>query len=268
MKEKIELFDNNKIYIYGKCTCCENIDYISKKIKEYNCWEPNISNVIIDILKQKKNNIMFDIGTNIGYFSIISYKYCNKIYSFDANINNIKMLNESIILNNIDNIETFNYCIAESEDIFYKTSLIHVHNIGSMQVCECNKDESNIISLKLDNFILNNNITNIDIIKIDIEGSELFCLKGLINTLKTDIIKNIIIEITPIWSIDIAINILNILNNNNYKLYDIGLNEYGNINDNNINLNTVKSNIINNISDFIKLINIQTNILAIKNIIL
>ena len=40
-------------------------------------------------------------------------------------------------------------------------------------------------------------ITDILIMKIDIEGYELNALKGSINTLKSNIIKNIIIELSP-----------------------------------------------------------------------
>jgi FkbM family methyltransferase len=264
--KKTSLFDGSEIFIYDKCNCCDNIDYISKNLIKYNCWEPNISNLIINILKKKNNNIMFDIGTNIGYFSIISSKYCDKIYSFDANINNIYLLKKSIELNNINNIDALNYCIVSDENTFYKTSTIYEHNIGSMQVNQCVKEQSNIESLKLDNFILNNNITNIDVIKIDIEGSELECLNGLNYVLKTDIIKHIIIEVTPLWSVEKAIDILNILNNNNYRLYDAGLNELGEITENNIDLNNIEKNVINSINDFIHSVKIQTNILAIKNI--
>ena len=75
MKQNI-LFDKTKIMCYGICNCCNNIDFISKNIEKNGCWEPNITSLFINILNQKNDNIVFDIGCNIGYFSLISSKFC------------------------------------------------------------------------------------------------------------------------------------------------------------------------------------------------
>lgn len=263
MNNLVNLFDETKIFIYENCRCCGNIDFISKSLKLNKCWEPNITFVILNLLKNKNNNIFFDIGCNIGYYSLLSTKYCEKIYAFDANIKNINLLQKSITINNINNIIPTVCAITDDENKLFKTGTLHEHNVGSLQVEQVyTPNHSNIKSLKLDNFINTNNIDNIDILKIDIEGSELDCLKGLDQTLNTNIIKNIIIEVTPLWNVQIAKNILNYLKLKNYILFDIGLNEVGTYND--IKIQNLFNNEINNIDNFVININIQTNILAKK----
>ena len=49
-------------------------------------------------------------------------EHCKKVYAFDANSKNIDMLEKSIILNNINNIETFCCAIVDDEQKFFKTS--------------------------------------------------------------------------------------------------------------------------------------------------
>ena len=42
-----------------------------------------------------------------------------------------------------------------------------------------------VVKETVDSFILRNNLTSFDVVKLDIEGSEPFALKGMANTLKT-----------------------------------------------------------------------------------
>lgn len=177
------------------------------------------------------------------------------------------MLSLSCKHNSLYNITLINKCISDKIG-FYKSSnkefAYKVGNIGGLAFEE-SKYNSDIISTTIDNIISENNINNVVIMKIDIEGYELFSLKGATNTLKTNIIKNIIIEITPKFNND-SIQILNILKDNNYKLYNIPHQETGVLTKNNYYLQHITNNeIIDNIK-FLNTIKIQTNILAIKNI--
>jgi len=257
------LFEQTKIICYKNCKCCNNIDFISKNIILNKCWEPNISSLFLYLLKDKDDNVVFDIGCNIGYYSLISSKYSKSIFAFDANINNIELLNKSIQLNNFNNITTVCCALTDDENKKYKIGIIHEHNIGSVQVVEVTDTNSNIQSIKIDNFIETNKIKNIDLMKIDIEGSELLCLKGMQKSLENHIIKNIIIEVTPSWDLQIAKNILNYLHNNEYKLFDIGLDETGTYSDK-YQFEQILKNPITNIDTYITEKIIQTNILAKK----
>lgn len=260
-----KIHNNNIIYNYGEK------DYISNALIKYRTWEPNITNLFYNILENNisENTCIIDIGCNIGYYSIITANHNQniKVYSIDANSSNINMLSLSCKHNSLYNITLINKCISDKIG-FYKSSnkefAYKVGNIGGLAFEE-SKYNSDIISTTIDNIISENNINNVVIMKIDIEGYELFSLKGATNTLKTNIIKNIIIEITPKFNND-SIQILNILKDNNYKLYNIPHQETGVLTKNNYYLQHITNNeIIDNIK-FLNTIKIQTNILAIKNI--
>jgi len=142
-----DLFNGDRMVTYG------DYDFISNSIKKHKCWEPNVTDTFLNILKKYQNPIVLDVGCNIGYFSIISSQQCKQIFSFDANINNINILNESLIINNIQNIQPIHSCISDNDNIFYKITQENEKNIGSLQVIECNESESNVSTIILDNFI-------------------------------------------------------------------------------------------------------------------
>ena len=82
--------------------------------------------------------------------------------------------------------------------------------------------------------------------------------------LKSTVVKNIIIEITPLWSVDESEKILNFLKDY-FDLYNIGLiedSEYGLFYE---NIKNSKINGLNDINTEYER-NVQTNILGVKKI--
>jgi len=267
---KNNLYTNQKIYNYGKD------DYISNSIICFKCWEPNISNIFDNIITNNYNHqsVVLDIGCNIGYYSLISanHTHVSKIYSIDGNIDNIKLLRMSCLLNQINNIQSINMCVSDKSGLSYtKSNAELVEKYGNIGGLSFSKTTDNIISTTTDTIISTtideiikiNNIIDVIIMKIDIEGGELNALKGATNSLKTNIIKNIIIEISPKFNNDSA-EILEILKDNNYDIFNIPHLETGLYNNNNNYVNDICKYPIIDIDNFLKEINIQTNVIAIK----
>jgi hypothetical protein len=99
-------------------------------------------------------------------------------------------------------------------------------------------------------------IESIDLMKVDVEGHELQVLKGFVKNIRK--CKNILLELSPCsLPTETCIEILNILRNSGYSLYNIGCCEQGS--------SVVPSNRdeITNIPQFISSV-FQTNILASK----
>jgi len=261
--QKNKMINNFDIYNYG------TNDYISNSIINYKCWEPTITNIFKSILNNN-NYTVIDVGSNIGYYTLLSSKYAEKVYSIDGYNKNIELINNSILFNNLKNIFVHNVCIAEIDNLNYQFKNFDIvknnGNIGGLSfTTDLNNNYNSIKTITLDNFIKNNKIEKIAILKIDIEGGELNALKGCKKTLSTNIIDNIIIEISPKFNDD-SYEILSILQNNNFKLYNIPLVETGifNENENMIN-NIIVNNEIININNYLDKIKEQTNVLAIKN---
>lgn len=242
-----EIFNGKKIYTYNKN------DYISKAISIYKCWEPNIS-FFIDKKFNNSGNF-FDIGGNIGYYSLAFSDKFKNVYCFEPNPKNIKKIKKSIEANGIKNITIIEKPVAQVSNlkyVAYNRNNVSDSNIGGIQFVETSGP--GIETISLDDFIFLNKIESIDLLKIDIEGGELECLLGSKNSINNGIIKNIIIEITPKFSLEDSREILFFLSKK-YELYNLGLQELGKIGE----VETSISKILD-IDVFLTRVKVQTNL--------
>lgn len=169
----------------------ERINFKTDKKITYNMYKND--NVIIDFIKsghfegftvtnifnlfKDDNYIIFDVGANIGIISHpLGYKYKkSKIYAFEPS----KEIYDLLCKNIYDNTIPVNLGLGNENKkcrLKYKDD-----NRGSAYISENGNEQINII--KLDDYINNNNINKLDIIKIDVEGFELEVIKGGINSI-------------------------------------------------------------------------------------
>ena len=64
-------------------------------------------------LELESDDIVLDIGMNIGVFSVIASKHCKKIISFEPDIDNFNLAKENLKLNKIENVEIYNEAISD-----------------------------------------------------------------------------------------------------------------------------------------------------------
>ena len=133
------------------------------------------------------NDIVFDIGANYGWFSLhVAKKYItSKIYSFEPIAFTYRCLSENIKLNSFNNIIPNEFGLSDKEGIFNfyydesssgNASMENVADKKNIRVLKCKVDV-------LDHFVSQKHIS-VNYIKCDIEGAELFALKGGMNTIK------------------------------------------------------------------------------------
>ncbi len=132
--------------------------------------------LITDVFVQKdygeisENLVIVDVGANIGAFTLYSvYGHNNVCYAYEPEINNFLKLQENIKLNNLINkVKAFNLGVSHdnSDMKLYKfESIAH-----SFTRTSDNFDIVHCIDLKT---ILNdNNLKEVDFLKIDCEGAE------------------------------------------------------------------------------------------------
>ena len=132
---------------------------------------------------------VLDIGTNIGVTILpISERIGDngKVYGFEPDKRNFKIATKNISLNNFKNIQIENIGLG-SEDERKKMSIEVSSNRGMNKIVTeelANQNYETIEVQKLDNWIVNKNITSIDLVKMDVEGYEHNIIKGGIETLK------------------------------------------------------------------------------------
>tara|TARA_B100000575_G_scaffold274326_1_gene257986 strand:+ start:112 stop:888 length:777 start_codon:yes stop_codon:yes gene_type:complete len=132
-----------------------------------------------------------DIGSNSGYYSFYFghlYKKL-KIKAFEPNLEPYNKFLKTLNKNSFKNIEVFNFGLSNQEKKVYMSSMIsHKYTHSNSTIIENfkKKVEKNIqISeayLKVGDQLFNFSNKKI-CIKIDVEGHEIFTLKGLINNL-------------------------------------------------------------------------------------
>ena len=160
-------------------------------------WQKMLSKGIFQInnirmlyeLKPKAHTIL-DIGANIGTNSIEYGTWAKEIHSFEPtpDLYNLLVKNVNQNLTNIDtyrwddnlsmhnNADMFfyNYALgSENSFVYFKT---FTNNKGKNHITNFNL-EDNLIHVEVKK-IDDHNVNNVDIIKIDVEGYELFVLQG------------------------------------------------------------------------------------------
>ncbi|MDD5355451.1 MAG: FkbM family methyltransferase [Candidatus Omnitrophica bacterium] len=129
-------------------------------------------------LKHQKdifNGIIIDIGANIGIFSIYaSVNYNSKVYAIEMDKFNYDCLQVNVNMNkdNTDIICCNKAISSKRSDIKYKHSYDMVGSFIIKDNEENNKDINLIKSITLEDFLIEMSIDNVDLLKLDCEGSE------------------------------------------------------------------------------------------------
>lgn len=146
----------------------------------------------------KKKSIFFDVGANIGNYSLYASKKGHKVFSFEPETNSFAHLIMNVKLNNL-NVSCFNFPIADR----MKFNLFNINNgfsagesdhqfggVVSMNNCKFNPTLSyGMFAYSIDYLMLKKILPIPDYLKIDVDGIEEDVLKGCKNLfmLKKDI---------------------------------------------------------------------------------
>lgn len=194
-------------------------------------YEPLLVNALQKELSELNNNelVMLDIGANIG---LISFDLVNrfeklKIYAFEPTNSTFKLLNKSVQENSLNGkINVFNTAIGD----FDGNAQFFIHNCsdssgdGLIDTGRAGESKAVITEIcKLDTWSMKNKVSNISIIKIDVEGAELLVLRGAIELIKRykPIIFMELLEIN-VKNYDFEINdIFNFIDKINYSCFSL-----------------------------------------------
>jgi FkbM family methyltransferase len=213
---------NNKFKLHAR--------FAFSNFKEWGNKHNNFFPVYLRLSKQSK--CFFDVGAHIGIVSLSVSKNINKnglIYAFEPSKINLKLLKYHISSNKLKNIKVIEKMIISTKK---KKSVIYESNEASGMNSIVEIDSKNITnkryipSITLDEFCRDKKLSP-DIIKVDIEGSEIEMLIGAKNIIKKH--KPIIfLSYHPFHLKKLGYKnslIFEILKQLNYKIYDSSKNE-------------------------------------------
>lgn len=148
----------------------------------------NEISVIEDILHEsKKKDTFLDVGANMGAHSISVDKKIETVYSIEPHPVNLSHLSINSQMNNSD-IDIFACGLSDSKGYLEIDSPEQKMKVdGSASTGGASNTEKAAIAVRLekgDEFIRQNGLNIPQIIKIDVEGSEMSVLRGLKTTIE------------------------------------------------------------------------------------
>lgn len=194
--ENIEIKDNDLIFTSRKSAYHPGgakffVDILDKRITPFEAfnfdqYELEDSEMLYRLVKN--NDVIFDIGANIGWYSIhLSKKLIGaKIYSFEPIPETFSKLKKNIELNSIKNISLVNIPLSNKvQNLTFYYSPSATGASSSVNISEENDIKKlDCVTDTIDYFVTNNRIEKIDFIKCDVEGSELFVFQGGMESIK------------------------------------------------------------------------------------
>lgn len=173
-------------FICNETSCCGKMLFW-EGVKGY---EYNITKVFIDLLP--KIDVFFDIGSNIGYYSILA-KSINpnlKVVAFEPMPSPRKYIEKNILLNHFTGIKVEQLALSNEKGSATFTSVINpkfkyvedqLAGDGSLYGKIGSNAEFKNVEVEintLDNYVKENGLDKIDVIKLDVEAHEDEVLSG------------------------------------------------------------------------------------------
>lgn len=159
---------------------------------------------VVRLLKRlvREGDVFFDLGANFGFYSCYVLPLCGKsgaVHAFEANPCLIPHLRRSIDLNSqYGNINLNAVAVGSDSGAFLP--LYGTDRIGSSSLYPHEWLDRNtavqVPVVTIDEYIRENRIRRLDVMKIDIEGAELDALHGMEETFRACPPKAIICELT------------------------------------------------------------------------
>jgi FkbM family methyltransferase len=173
-------------------------EHIQQQLFWYGCYEKELGEIIKRALRP--GDVFFDIGANIGYFSLLGaiFQPASTVIAFEPVSSVFRKLEDNISINKITNIMAVNAAVGnknEEGEIFISSDdNTGMSSLKNPENYSGKREKVKIIAI--DDWFRSSGLPKIDLIKLDIEGSELAALRGM-----REILQNykplVIAEINP-----------------------------------------------------------------------
>ncbi|UJR17713.1 hypothetical protein I4U23_004611 [Adineta vaga] len=183
-------------------------DIVSNSIAGSRSWMPHQTKLISLMLKNapSKPAVFLDIGANIGWFTLVMSVLGHKVIAIEPMLNNVKLMQASLHASQASSnviVHANGLGVIPSQCILFSDN----RNIGDGHtICgiSSEKDAIRLIprdysirqiinSTRLDSLVSQ----NIDVMKIDVEGSELYAVQSGIRLFDQYQVHHIISEFSP-----------------------------------------------------------------------
>ena len=188
-------------------------EHIQQQLFWYGYYEKELGDLLKKIVKP--SDVFIDIGANIGYFSLlVAHRLPSaEVISFEPVVDLYKKMNDNITLNDIKNIITIHAAVGEiDEERELFVSAPDNSGMSSFRQPENysgSKEKVKVVAI--DEWFKGSGLSKIDILKLDIEGSELAALRGM---------KKVLQNFRPLLIVEINPETLSMFNLKPLDIYD------------------------------------------------
>ena len=155
--------------------------------------------IYVDILNNRTDMTIIDVGANIGVVTAHMRKYAKKVYSIEPSPEHFEALAKNKEFNNWENVEIFNMALADKNGEM-NLNFNPINRTCNSLVLEYGKGSNKVKTISFDKFFEDNKIDMVDFVKFDVEGAEDMILRSEGFKKIADKIKSIEVEFHfPTW---------------------------------------------------------------------
>jgi len=205
---KARLMD--KLPFYKEAAFCQGVScYVSSTTEMKRSDQVFNGQVYQWLTSFQPHEVFYDIGANIGMFSLTVAKFYNKkvkTYSFEPSFSTFAALVRNVMANRFDDVVfPFSIVLGEHQGVrrFNYSSTISGAAVHTLDKTVDQRGtefapiySQNMISYSMDDLLENYSFPCPTHIKIDVDGGELEVLAGMKKTLENSSVKSVLIEIT------------------------------------------------------------------------
>jgi FkbM family methyltransferase len=188
----IDVGDNAKLKLFTDSVLSETI-YVGR-----------FENAELDFVKRylKKDDVFLDIGANVGLFTVVGASKVGtqgKVYSFEPVKKTYTRLSENVQLNNFTCVKLFNAGLSNTDGELEMTTSAEgfdAWNSFGKPTAGSNFIKEKVAIYKLDSCISQNDISNVNLAKIDVEGWECNVMIGGKDLFSSDNAPDLLVEFT------------------------------------------------------------------------
>lgn len=224
LKPEHLIIDGHKVYIDKADTVVSQELILSGKWEEYetSVFKKNI----------KKGDVVLDIGAHIGYYTLIAARAVGDdgtVFAFEPDPRNFFLLTKNIKENGYKNVILVNKALADKTGVL--RLFLNTENTGDHRIYNSSdiRRAVKIRSVTLDDFFKDKD-KRINMIKIDVQGSEVSVFKGGEKLIKQNPDVKILTEFWPYGlslSGSSAKEYADLLADNNFKLFSLNESKKG-----------------------------------------
>lgn len=142
----------------------------------------------------KPGDVFWDIGANIGCYSLYAAKKGVVVQAFEPSPVNFWLLTRNVAINKFDKITTYPFALSDKSDIFFWEPNVSAGSADN-QLLRSGKIAC-VQAYKIDDLVKHSGVEFPNHVKIDVDGIERLILEGGRDALKDKRVRSLMCEVT------------------------------------------------------------------------